>query len=188
MPQVKINRHSRYLDIFISSKCAPDLLSRNLFPNPKEITESYAMFEATRHLPNGFEWNNTQINCVVVGDGRKPRTGAMFAFRTAWNCISVDPDCSNSLWNVNRLSTIRKKIEDVKLSYDSNTLVVMPHSHAPIMECIRNITAPNISIITMDCCVNNRIPNRKPDVEYVDEDVWSPLNTIRIYNLRSEMN
>jgi len=178
--QIKINRHSRYLNTFVTCKCAPDMLSRGLFPNPKEITESFAMYEATKNL-EGFEWNNPDVNVVVVGDGRKPRTGATFAFRTNWNCVSVDPDTANQKFEIRRLTTHRKKIEDVHLEFDTQTLIVLPHSHAPIMACLRNILAPKRAIITMDCCVKNKIPNVKPDMEYDDEDVWSPMNRIRIW-------
>lgn len=39
---------SRYLDEFVRCRCAPDLLARKLFPNAKEVTESFAAYAAVR--------------------------------------------------------------------------------------------------------------------------------------------
>jgi len=174
-------RHSRYLDIFIGCKCAPDLLEHRLFPNTKEITESFAMYDASGKLPEGYEWNRKNVTCVVVGDGTKPRTGAMFAYRTAWNVVSIDPNMSNTYYgDINRFKTYKNRIEDLKLEFNENTVIVLPHSHAKIQDCLDSIKAPKRSIITMDCCVKNNL-DTKPDVVYNDLDVWSPMNEIKIW-------
>lgn len=174
-------RHSRYLDIFVSSKCSPDLLAEKLFPNAKEITESFAMFDATGKLPEGFEWNRPEVTVVVVGDGKKPRTAGMFAHRTAWNAVSVDPNLDNRAYPFKRFKKYRNFIQDIKLEFDGPVVIVMPHSHAKIKDCLTSIKAPVRSIITMDCCVKNNL-DREPDLRYNDEDVWSPMNEIKIWN------
>jgi hypothetical protein len=172
----------RYINLFITGKCSPDLLANELFPNAKEITESYAMFEATTHLEEGFEWNREGVTCVVVGDGHKPRTGAMFAYRTAWNVVSVDPKMVPRTFNIKRLTTYRRKIEECTLDYSGPVVIVLPHSHAKIAECLKHITSlTKRAVITMDCCVNNIIPGKAPDVEYEDLDVWSPKNIVRVW-------
>lgn len=172
---------SRYLDWFLASKCGVDLQALRVFPNAKEITESFAMFEATKYLCNPFFWNNPDVQCFCIGDGHKPRTAAMFAFRTAWNCFSVDPDLANLMYDVKRLTLVRKKIEDYAHKTDKPCVLILPHSHARIEDCLQSIQSPQKVIITMDCCVNNQIPNREPYLEYEDNDVWSPKNKIRIY-------
>ncbi len=82
----------RYLDEFTNLKCAPDLLSQHLFPNAKEITESMGAFNAYRKcLISKCPPDNPFTMVVAVGDGVSPRTGAVFAIRTQFTCISVDP-------------------------------------------------------------------------------------------------
>lgn len=67
-------RHSTYyIDQFIGLKSAGDMLNLGLFPNAKEITESYAMFEATRKLYPLVK-HEEPATCIVIGDGVKPRT------------------------------------------------------------------------------------------------------------------
>lgn len=179
--QQSVKRGSKYLDLFIQSTCAPDLLMHRLFPNSKEITESYAMFEATTHLPEGFEWNNSDVTVVVVGDGIRPRTAAMFAYRTKWNCVSIDPDMRPHCYDIQRLSVMRKKVEDVSIEVDHNLLIVLPHSHAPLESCLSNLRGKNRCVVAMPCCTPMTIA-RTPDHVYVDEQVWSPKNEIRIWN------
>lgn len=176
---------SAYINSFVTSKCAPDLLLNGLFPNGKEVTESWAMFEATRHLGPGFEWNNRNVICYVIGDGHVPRTAAMFAYRTAWMCVSVDPLLVPKKYDIDRLILHRCKIENIEPQTIQvlNTLIVLPHSHAKIKDCLRMITtiSDNRAVISMDCCVNQIIPDHTPDVEYADENVWSPKNIVRIW-------
>ncbi len=176
--------HSAYLNSFVTSNCAPDLLINKLFPNAKEVTETWAMFEATRHLDPGYEWNNPNVVCYVVGDGVVPRTAAMFAFRTKWTCCSVDPALRPRKYDIQRLLLHRSKIEDVELGPVSHckTLIVLPHSHAKIKDCLNRIVSPNgRAVISMDCCVNQVIPGHAPDVEYEDDNVWSKKNIIRVW-------
>lgn len=176
---------STYINSFVTSKCAPDLLLNGLFPNGKEITESWAMFEATRHLGHGFEWDNKNVHCFVVGDGHVPRTGATFAFRTAWTVFSIDPCLVPKLYDIQRLTLVRKKIEDIPgFAIElKKTLIVLPHSHAKIKDCLEKIvtTTETRAVISMDCCVNQIIPGKAPDVEYEDESVWSPKNIVRVW-------
>lgn len=171
----------RYVDHAIQSKCFPDLLMMGMFPNTKEVTESWGMFEATKHL-DGFEWNNPHVTCFVVGDGRKPRTGATLAMRTSWNIVSIDPDLVNTTFPVDRLSLFRRKVEEFTTEFHSSPILVMlPHSHAKIADCLERIKGTKRAVITMDCCINNQIVENKPDVEYVDYNVWSPMNTVRVW-------
>ena len=179
--KTKANYHARYLNLFVTGKCSPDLLAHELFPNAKEITESYAMFEATHHLPEGYEWNREGVAVVVVGDGHKPRTAAMFCHRTAWEALSVDPALAPRSYPFKRFTMNRNKVEDIKVEWGGPVVIVLPHSHAKIADCLRNITGTKRAVITMDCCVQNIIPGRAPDIEYEDPDVWSPKNIVRVW-------
>lgn len=141
------------------------------------------MFEATRHLGPGFEWNNRDVVCFVVGDGHVPRTGATFAFRTGWRVFAVDPCLVPKIYDIQRLELRREKVENCgTFQFTSNLLIVLPHSHAKIKDCLDRITTTRErAVISMDCCVNQITPGKAPDVEYEDENVWSPKNIVRIW-------
>lgn len=83
----------RYLDEFIKLKCAPDLLNLRLFPNAKEITESMATFNAVRKniIYDGLNYQDEDVLLLDIGCGNTPRTAALFAFRTKWECHAIDP-------------------------------------------------------------------------------------------------
>ncbi|CAM4965635.1 unnamed protein product [Rotaria socialis] len=100
------NYHLDYLDEFLKLICAPDLLTLGLFPNAKEITESYAVWAALRRfIFSRFEKSSSksidpipstdhrQNAIIVVGDGMTPRTAALCAYLTKglWQCYSIDP-------------------------------------------------------------------------------------------------
>lgn len=179
----KNGNYSRYyVERFIGMKCAVDLLSLRMFPNAKEVTESFGCFEG---VVNNIEddLKNEEINIVCVGDGHTPRTAAMFAFRSNWNCYSVDPVLrpTNASYRVNRLKTYSKRIEDVKLSFDSPTIIVHCHAHVSIPRSLAQISAPKLSVLAIECCVSQRIDGVKPDIEYVDNCIWSKKNTVRIW-------
>lgn len=170
-----------YLNRFVTAKCAPDLLAMKMFPNAKEVTETYGMVEASAKIGEGFEWNNPNVCLIAVGDGHKPRTAATFAMRTAWDCHSVDPVISNVLFPVKRLTIHRKKIEDCQFNSNVPVLVVACHSHAKLDDAMRVIKAPRIAVISMPCCVTQRIGDIEPDEIYEDDAIWSPHNKIKIW-------
>lgn len=104
----------RYIEEFIKlNKSASDLLLLNVFPNAKEITESYAAFNAIRSKLK-FDLSDPNVAAVCVGDGYSPRTAALLAFRTNFQCISVDPGLNKNkidFWttHIQRLTCIPKK-------------------------------------------------------------------------------
>lgn len=168
----------KYINRFMGMKAAPDMLCRGLFPNAKEITESFGALEATKHLP--VSWKD-DLAVVCVGDGHSPRTGSVFAFSTKWDCYSVDPKLRPKEWNVNRLTTKPFKIQDTFLEFDKPCIICMVHAHVKVNETLPYIKAPIRHLITMQCCVNLDLAGRIPDQEYNDENIWSPMNKIKVY-------
>lgn len=82
----------RYLNEFTKIAAAPDMLLQKLFPNAKEITESFGAYHAVRkHLTGFIPLNAPDVHAWFIGDGSTPRTAATFAFRSAWQCHSLDP-------------------------------------------------------------------------------------------------
>ena len=74
---------SRYTSELLSLACGPRLLELGLYPDAKELTESFAAFSAVReHLKEHFVPHDPTVTVLCVGDGVAPRTAALFAFRT----------------------------------------------------------------------------------------------------------
>ena len=182
---------SKYLNEFIRLKCAPDLLMFKLFPNIKEITESMAVYNTVRkYLQNEFPLSSRDVTCLVVGDGHMPRTGALFAFRTNWDVISVDPNMFKDkppLLRINRLLSVKGKIEnfDNLLQHikTQKVLVVCVHSHAKLSACVAQLKEKEITVISMPCCVPDDL-NIVPEISYDDWGIHSPKRTINIYKIK----
>ena len=110
----KVSRPSgKYLNSLVNLRCGPDMLLLRLFPNAKEVTESFGAYEAVAKHLRDFPRKDPNIRLVVVGDGHTPRTAATFAFRSAWECYSVDPVLNNKKWDVERLMCFRSRIQDM---------------------------------------------------------------------------
>lgn len=177
----------KYMEHFVKLKCAPDLLQMKLFPNAKEISESMGAFEAvTTHVLKGdfsqFGDKNTVMICV--GDGVVPRTGALFKFRTSWNCISIDPEVRlTTEWEekIKGLTVIKKRLEEMGFDYPENrVIVVMVHSHARIKDVFKHIKAKELHIVSIPCC----IPHDLDGIPYIgihDSNIWSEKNTVKIW-------
>lgn len=173
----------RYLGELISLKCAPDMLAMKLFPNAKEISESFAAYEAARHRLDGFDLGDPAITVVVVGDGSTPRTAATFAFRSAWVCHSIDPLLKGGTlrWaNIKRLTLHPTKVEDVEPIVCDKALIVAVHSHAKLQNAILAVKAPHTAVIAMPCCVAQKL-SVEPDRRYRDKSVISPAREVLIW-------
>jgi hypothetical protein len=172
----------RYMDEFIKLKCAPDMLLLNLFPDVKEITESFATYNAVRkHFKHTYDFSDPSVTIIVVGDGSTPRTAATFAFRSNWECISVDPNLKirDRYQQIKRLEIFDSKIEECSFDFDK-VIILHVHSHVKIETSLKHIKANERHLISMPCCVP-QVHDREPDVEYDDWGCWSPKNKIKIW-------
>jgi hypothetical protein len=177
--QLESKPNTEYINRFIKMKCAADLLRLRMFPDAKEVTESLGMISACKLLPEEYhDKNRLDINVVVVGDGHRPRTGALFAFLTRWNCVSIDPELVETIWPIHRLKCFKNKVEDVKLHFDGPLLIVLPHSHAKASICLKNLTSTHgVCVINMPCCVPSDILNYE-HTSFKDGRIWSPKNRV----------
>lgn len=170
-----------YINRFIALNCAGELLNRKLFPNAKEITESFAAFKAIiEYIPYNRKTDKVQVVCV--GDGHTPRTGALISMLTSWNVISIDPVMRIKDYNIKRLELIKAKIEDVQLEYDCPVIIVCVHSHAKLTDCLKSIKANERYIITIPCCVPSDL-TADPIESYIDNDIDSEKRKVEIYKL-----
>ena len=168
------------------------MLDMNLFPNAKEITESFAAYEAVRQrLFRHFQFADPKVVMIAVGDGSTPRTGATFAYRSRWQCHSVDPILApKTRWAaIDRLHIHRKKIEecsreDFSITDDSTVVVAAVHSHAPLPLCTSVIgRVRRLAIVAIPCCVKLLIPEPSAEV-YDDKSILSPHKTVTIWDMK----
>jgi hypothetical protein len=154
-----------------------------LFPNAKEITESFGAYNAVRkHFRKICTFDDKTMNIVVVGDGSTPRTAATFAFRSKFQCHSVDPLMkfeNTKRLRIDRLFTYAKKIEECEFNFD-RVIILHVHSHVKIETSLKYIKGNERHVVAMPCCVPQTL-ERKPDVEYIDWNILSPKNTIKIW-------
>jgi len=175
-------RGQRYINEFLRCKCAPDLLALGLFPNGKEITESFALYNAVRqHLWRRFPPNRDET-LFSVGDGVTPRAAAIFAFRTDWTCYSFDPklrmDCP---FPCKRLHLVPQRFEHSGVARDiTPDIVVLQHAHISVEQVVKSCGAGHYAVVSMPCCTKETFPY-PPDVCYRDPSVWSPKNEIQVW-------
>ena len=145
---------TRHLDRVWSLKCLPHIVNLKLFPDMKEISESYAAFWAiTRGLK--IRPGDTGVHVVVVGDGQVPRTGALLALLSQWTVCSVDPAMQVDLGRaldieakLKRLSVIPTTIEaadPAKLLHRKDAQEGGPHPHTIIMLSVHSHAKMSVS-------------------------------------------
>jgi hypothetical protein len=189
IPYSELNPFQRHINEFFKLSCASDLIEKKLFPNAKEITESMAAYRAVKdyvYQKNDFRFDDPSIALVAVGDGHTPRTAALFAFRTAWKCYSVDPVLRIKDYGIDRLEVINKKIEDIQPIIGNKIVVVAVHSHADMREVEKKVISiedRNRSFIAIPCCFKQEL-DWSPDYEYTDKGIWSTKNNVKVWLCR----
>lgn len=176
----------RYMNEFIKmNKSGSDMLHLGLFPDAKEITESYGALNAVRTKLKQYDFDDPSVTLVSVGDGTTPRTAALFAFRTKWQCISIDPllkNCMHYEENIQRLTCYNSKVEDLdpsRLSFDK-VVIVAVHSHASLQNILQHVKGKIRSLVAIPCCVPYVHDSIKP-IEYSDSGIWSPKNRVKVW-------
>ena len=175
----------RYLDEFIMLACAVDMLAWKLFPNAKEITESMAAYRAVRSYfwRKGWSPSDKSITAIIVGDGSTPRTGALFALRTAWTCHSVDPALSkkNEWACIERLHIHRKPIEECIFNGGGRYILIAVHSHANLEHARQAIKSEKVPVVSIPCCVPQTIADQEPNEIFEDMGIASPERTVKVW-------
>jgi hypothetical protein len=177
---------SRYANELLRLTCAPDILAWRLFPDFKELTESFGMFRCVTDVLGMGLLAASNVALVAVGDGTTPRTGATFALRSSWQCFSVDPalkDKAGHEARIRRLVVVPARIEQWRLPRGyARAIIVAVHSHAPLSAAVAACSANvrRVDVFAMPCCVG-QVLDRRPDVEREDRSIASPKRTIRAW-------
>lgn len=175
----------RYMNEFIRlNKSGSDMLHLGLFPDAKEVTESYGALNAVRTKLKQYDFNDPDITLVSVGDGTTPRTAALFAFRTKWNCISIDPllkNCCDYEEKIQRLTCYDSKVEEIypTLLDFERVVIVAVHSHASLQNILQHVKGKVRSLVAIPCCVP--YVHSIKSIEWQDSGIWSPKNTLKVW-------
>lgn len=203
---------SRYLNEMLRLKCLGDIHALKVFPNVKEVTESFGAYNAVRthlvdQIPEGFA--NPKVMVLAVGDGNTPRTGVTFAFRSRWCCMSVDPRMKKKFcWDYGSFgvkrcaadnTTIEKYCDTTRNYYrvigsnianaDVYGILVSVHSHAQLrygVETLYVAGVRNVAVVDIPCCFNYKL-RISPNHTYKDSGILSPKNEVRVWNFRHPM-
>ena len=181
---------TRYTDELLSLASAPTLLELRLFPNAKELTESFSIFNAARaHLTDkefGFDFSDPAVTVIAVGDGYTPRTAALFGFRTKWRCVSVDPLMTTpSEWAKVQRLVHRARFQDVH--DEAASRVIVSSSPCPtrtsVLQCIRRVRWRSAIAAVVIPRHNYAISaaTGPPMFEEEDEGAVSPHRLVRIW-------
>lgn len=184
-----------HLDRFFAHPCRDRIV--RLFPNAKEVTESFGAFHAVNTRLTHLDRADPNVTVLVVGDGHSPRTGMLFAVSSAWGVWSIDPQMRLKYRGLHeRLNLIDAKIEDVHGWNLPLTKVVIigVHSHATLEASIKKVRAcARLDVVSIPCCVPQYIPFTSfpgpefehdglpliaPDFSYEDRAILSPERTV----------
>lgn len=189
----------KYINQYFRLNCSADMQAIRLFPNVKEIQESFGTFNiVTEHImtmdPN-ITLDNPNINVYVIGDGVSPRTAATFNFLSKWKTFSIDPLMRTEKdWSsVNNLTVLKGTGEEcieAIVEQKDYIFLVFPHSHIPELNSIyKHFKNQKVWIINLPCCKPNQgngLPIKK-FIGIVDTNINSPKNIFNIYNNYLEM-
>lgn len=178
---LEINTH---LHRFFRLNTAPLLMGQRVFPNLKEVTESMGAFVAIHnHLMPHVDRNSNDVDVYCVGDGHSPRTAALIACLTKWNCHSIDPQMRNKKWDFKRLTTYKSKVQDVSFTGKENktAIIVCVHSHASLKDSVKSINGYGTTyLVNIPCCVKPDL-GQQPFVSYLDYGIHSEKREVSIY-------
>ena len=90
--------YTTHLDKVFGLKCFQELVCLQVFPDAKDISESYgALLAALRGLGAGRSSTQREVEqrrgvlAISIGDGTTARTATLVSFLTKWHSVSVDP-------------------------------------------------------------------------------------------------
>jgi len=172
---------SRYAEQMIGLSSWP--LIHDLFPNFKEVTESFTVFQAVRDHLSDISLQDPSVTVIAVGDGSTPRTAATFATRSKWRAVSIDPQLrrfTRAMQKIQRLACDPRRVEET-LTICETAILVAVHSHAKLPASIASVRAKRLAVVALPCCVDLSIPGLAPDLQYDDYGCISPDRTVKIW-------
>lgn len=172
----------------------------------QELAESMAAFAAVREHVRGdggddvLAFGSRNIVLVAVGDGSTPRTASLFAFRTAWRCVSIDPALKTAgKWrDVSSLTLVKSRAQDVQVLVEKHERVVliMWHAHVSVKDAIKCLgfaggeqaTRERVALIACHCCNFDKrqrfMLGDAPDIEYEEDGMPGLMRSVRVWKFK----
>jgi hypothetical protein len=192
--------NAAYFRALFQSKSAAVLMPLFNLSNDaaKEWTESFAAWHKLR------SYLRPATLALHIGDGASSRTGALWAFHTGHQNISIDPQASQgnlSRWQleidlkVRRLRCIKARAEDILVGLvvdwiaadNPPVLLTFVHAHVDVQRLLAMLPPGSWrAAYTCACCEKNRqlLPNDSKVARIVKEgDDWSILSPERQYQV-----
>jgi len=183
-----------YVDLFLRSPRAGELVHHGVFPSTKDLIESMAVLE---HFKRAFRSVlRPGIDILVVGDGDTPRTSSLFAVAfPETSVISVDP-ALNDEWITDHplpfcnLTLCKEHVENMKLRA-TEVLIVLVHAHCALHDALSRFRRECIhGIIVTPCCdwyaKQAEAFGLPPTLEKRDSNICSKDNLVRTWSFRTE--
>lgn len=179
---------SKYINRFVGLNSLEEFAKLKLFPNVKEVTESFSMYYTVKEQICQYldtDKSMFDVCIIVVGDGVSPRTASLFAFLSKAEVHSIDPlmRVEEYKGKINRLSLYKDKIEEVNIYTDkTKVIILMPHAHAiteDSWDCVGDVE--DKWLVKMPCCTKDELSWNK-FLEFEDKYNMSPKNKIQIWN------
>jgi len=182
---------SKYISRFLNLNSAVELLPLFRSNSPtKEIQESFSFYYAFTEKIQAWtdiDFKDENVSVIVCGDGVTPRTAALFALLTKWDCISCDPLMREHDYSkFNRLTVLKCKAEELRfkdLVIKDTVILIFPHSHVLDINKIYQVYKDKkVWILNLPCCNPNQDALiRLPKYSYRDIYIDSPMNEMRIF-------
>lgn len=190
--------HGKYINRYLSLHSSEEMQGLKLFPNLKEIQETFSLYENIFNiitpLDNNINKDNEKIIAFVIGDGVSPRTAGFFSFLTKWSTVSIDPNMrvEQYLNKIRRCTVVKSTGEDfIKedinkyLDYFDYYFIILPHSHMRNVHIFYNVLKDKkVWITNMPCCYPNQCYYLPINtwLTIKDNNVDSDKNIIHFYN------
>lgn len=180
---------TRYMDQLLALRCREELVLNEVFPDAKEMTESFAAADAAIHRA-GLHARSDAVTAVVVGDGSTPRTVATLALRTSWRTISVDPALRAdrvARWplTIERLELHAGKVQTLEAELSGSCVVISVHAHVKLeraIEAVRRCNGDPVAAVAIGCCgFEHRAPGMTLSADYLDWGIWSPERRVMVW-------
>jgi hypothetical protein len=146
---------SHYIREYLRKSCSSELqaLFCQSHNTAKEITESMGAFENMKEFINTQDESHTYI---CIGDGSLCMTGALFAFLTKSEVISIDPLVNKKvedwikLYKTRRFNVFKAKYQDIPVAQKAYDLILV-HAHVELTDLVKYF--PNWRYLyTNPCC------------------------------------
>lgn len=161
----------------------------------KEITESMAAFSHTSYHLNKILYDR-DVLCIVVADGKSPKTGIIFSLKTNWSVVSIDPMMEmeyveNKLMDnlVCYKDLVENKLDDIleEYKYVKQVVLINVHSHANTnkiwIEVTEKRNSKGIFCLSIPCCpgYTHLVKNIEPVYRGIDNGIASQKNEIYLW-------